>query len=140
MTIGVPLDTTQVRRSMEQYFGDADVTFVVIESPAAFFEGARPDVDAFLMPAEGAAASTLLHPRYTVVVPQPDPVGIPFAFGLAGDAEELRVLVDAWVCYAREAGVVDEAYDYWVLGRGAEATGHRWSILRNVIGWGRTSG
>jgi len=33
--------------------------------------------------------------------------------------------------------VVQRAYDYWVLGRGAEEKGPRWSIMRDLLGWGR---
>jgi hypothetical protein len=32
---------------------------------------------------------------------------------------------------------VQRAYDYWVLGRGAEEKKPRWSILRDVLGVGR---
>jgi hypothetical protein len=31
--------------------------------------------------------------------------------------------------------MVTRAYDYWILGKGADNRGPRWSILRNVLGW-----
>ena len=136
LRVGVPLDMTQVAFSMERYFGDAEVEFVVLETGALFFEGRRTDLDAFLMPAEGAAAETLLHPEYAVVVPQPEPVKVPFAFGLPLDSDELTAAVDEWVVFARNEGMIREAYENWVLGRGAESQGPRWSIARNVLGWG----
>ena len=135
LKIGVPLDSTQIQTSMERYFGGTDAEFVVVEFWEPFFEGRHPDVDAFLMPAENAAGWTLLYPQYTVVVPQPDPVRVPSAFGVARDAEPLRSLVSEWVVFADNAGVIQEAYDYWVLGRGAENTEPRWSVIRNVLGW-----
>ncbi|HMB71652.1 MAG TPA: ABC transporter substrate-binding protein, partial [bacterium] len=137
LRIGVPLDVRQIRYSMERYFGDADVEFVVLEKPSDFFEGEREDIDAFLMPVEGASAATLLHPRYTVVVPRPDPVGIPFAFGVATGADGLRHRVNEWILFARSEGTIDDAYDYWVLGQGATIDRRRWSILHDVLGWGR---
>jgi hypothetical protein len=69
------------------------------------------------------------------VVPQPDPIGVPTAFGLARESEELAVLVDEWVMYAKNSGVVDSAFDYWVLGEGARRQEPRWSVVRNVLGW-----
>jgi Na+/H+-dicarboxylate symporter len=137
LKIGVPLDTSQVKASLTRYFGGAAVEFVPMESPSAFFDGKRPDIDAYLMPAEGGAAATLLHPEYSVVVPQPNPVTIPFAFGAAPGADDLVAAVNTWITYARSEGSIQGAYDYWVLGKGAEPPGRRWSVMRDVLGWGR---
>ena len=30
----------------------------------------------------------------------------------------------------------NRAYDYWILGVGAEEEKPRWSVVRNVLGWG----
>jgi ABC-type amino acid transport substrate-binding protein len=136
LKIGIPLDKRQVEYSMKRYFGNAAVEFVVLDFWGPFFEGRRPELDAFLMPAENASAWTLLHPEYTVVVPQPDPVRVPSAFGVALDSEDLVDAVNEWVVFATSEGTIQHAYDYWILGRGAEDHGPRWSILRNVLGWG----
>jgi Na+/H+-dicarboxylate symporter len=135
LKIGVPLDTTQIEYSMKQYFGDGDVEFVSIGFWPPYFEGKHPELDAFLMPAEHAAAWSLLYPEFTVVVPQPNPVRLPTAFGLAANSEGLKQVIDEWVIYATNAGIVDKAYDYWITGQGAENTEPRWSIIRNVLGW-----
>jgi len=135
LKIGVPLDTSQVKYSMERYFDDADVEFVTLEFWQPFFEGKHPELDAFLVPAENGSAWTLLHPEYTVVVPQPDPVKVPAAFGLALDAADLADAVNEWVVFATNEGLIARAHAYWVLGRGAEQTGPRWSIARDVLGW-----
>jgi ABC-type amino acid transport substrate-binding protein len=87
------------------------------------------------MMAENASAWTLLHPEYTVVVPQPDPLKRQSAFGLALDADELARVIDQWVVFAMNEGTIQRAYDYWILGQGAEDKRPRWSILRNVLGW-----
>ena len=135
LKIGVPLDTRQVEFSMRRYFADSDVEFVTLEFWRPFFEGEHPELDAFLLPAENGSAWTLLHPEYTVVVPQPDPVKVPSAFGLALDAEDLANVVNEWVVFATNEGMVQRAYDYWILGQGAREKQPRWSILRNVLGW-----
>jgi Na+/H+-dicarboxylate symporter len=135
LKIGVPLDTSQVKYSMERYFGDADVEFVTLEFWQPFFEGRHPELDAFLVPAENGSAWSLLHPEYTVVVPQPDPVKIPSAFGMALDAGGLADVVNEWVVFATSEGTIQRANDYWILGQGAVEKHPRWSIVRDVLGW-----
>ena len=88
-----------------------------------------------LPPAEGASAATLLHPEFTVVVPQPDPVRLPYAFGMAQEAENVSDATNEWIEFAASEGSIQRAYRYWALGQGAEFRGPRWSILRNVLGW-----
>jgi hypothetical protein len=29
----------------------------------------------------------------------------------------------------------DRIYDYWILGKGVERAGPRWSVIRDVLGW-----
>ena len=135
LRIGVPLDEGQVKASIRRYFGSAAVEYVAMASPSAFFEGKRPDIDAYLMPAEGGAAATLLYPQFSVVVPQPNPVTIPIAFGAAPHSDDLVNAVNTWITYARSEGSIQSGYDYWVLGKGAETRTRRWSILRDVLGW-----
>jgi Na+/H+-dicarboxylate symporter len=137
LRIGVPLDVSQVSASLKRYFGDAEVTFVPMESPRTFFEGTDTGLDAYLMPAETGAAATLLHPQYSVVVPQPDPVTVPMAFGAALHSPDLVEAVNQWIVYAKSDGAMRRGYDYWVLGKGAEGPRRRWSIMRDVLGWGR---
>ncbi|MCG6926421.1 MAG: cation:dicarboxylase symporter family transporter, partial [Acidobacteria bacterium] len=135
LRVGVPLDVTQLDASIRRYFDDGEVELVPLENALPFLEGRRPDLDAFLMPAETGAAATLLHPEFTVVVPQPDPVRLPFAFGLPLDSRELTAAVNEWIVFVRGTGRTKRAYDYWVLGQGAESKEPRWSIARNVLGW-----
>ena len=137
LKIGVPLDASQIRTAMERYFGDGDVEFVVIEHWQPLFEGQHPEIDAFLMPAENASGWSLLHPQYSVVVPQPNPVNIPSAFGMARDAGELVDMVNEWVIFADSSGLIQEHRAYWIEGQGAIDIEPRWSIMRNVLGWGR---
>jgi ABC-type amino acid transport substrate-binding protein len=135
LVIGVPLDVRQLSTSLERYLGDADYETRVVEFWPPYFEGRHPDMDAFLMPVEHASGWSLLHPEFTAVVPQPDPVQISVAFGVALDSEALAETVDEWITLARDTGTVDLAYRNWVLGQGAEVAERRWSIKEDVLGW-----
>ncbi len=137
LKVGIPLDANQIRYSLRRYFGDADVTFVPLESSVPYFSGSRPDLDAFVMPAESGSAATLLHPEFSVVVPRPDPVALPFGFGVALHSGDLADAINEWIVFARSEGEIRRAYDFWVLGRGAEVRGPRWSIACDMLGWGR---
>jgi Na+/H+-dicarboxylate symporter len=136
LKIGVPLDTTQIAHSLEHYFGGTDAEFVTIEFWNPYFQGKHPEVDAFLMPAEHASGWTLLYPEYTVVVPQPNPIRVPSAFGVALGAQDLVRVTNEWIVFADNAGIVESAYAYWITGQGAENREPRWSILRNVLKFG----
>jgi ABC-type amino acid transport substrate-binding protein len=137
LRIGVPLDTSQVRASITHYFADADVEYVPLETTVPFFEGRQPELDAVLMPAESGSAATLLHPQYSVVVPEPAPIRIPTAFGAALHSGDLVNAINEWIVFAKSEGSIQRRYDYWVLGKGAEKPVRRWSILRDVLGVGR---
>lgn len=137
LVIGVPLDSTQIRSSMEYYFADAEVEFRVLEFWQPFFEGRTPEIDAFLMPLENASAWSLLYPNYTVVAPQPNPVRLPSAFALAVGEASLRHVINEWIIFAESSGLVQRRYNYWILGEGAETPSRRWSILDDVLGWGQ---
>jgi Na+/H+-dicarboxylate symporter len=135
LKVGVPLDASQLAVSLQRYFGGSRVNVVTFGSTADFFAKRPREIDAFLTPAEGAAAFTLLYPEFTVVVPQPNPVKLPYAIGLAPNAERLADAVNEWIVFAQSEGAITRAYNYWILGQGAGRAGPRWSILRNVLGW-----
>ena len=105
-----------------------------IDSPEAFFEDDAQRFDALLFIAEAGAAWTLLHPAFTVVVPQPVKAKMPIVMAVGPGNAELRAFLDEWIDLARALGVVDRAYDYWVLGRDARPKEPRWSILRALRG------
>jgi len=135
LKIGVPLETSQLEFVMQHYFGRSDAEFVPVEFWDAYFNGEHPELDAFLMPAEHATGWSLLHPEYTVVVPQPAPIRVPSAFGVPVGAEGLARVIDEWILSASSAGVIDRSFEFWVMGQGAQETEPRWSIIRDVLGW-----
>jgi Na+/H+-dicarboxylate symporter/ABC-type amino acid transport substrate-binding protein len=112
-----------------------DAQLIRIDSPRDFFEAPEGRFDAMLFTAEGGSAWTLIYPRFSVVVPRPDVVTGPIAFATPKSAPELHDYISTWIALRRQDGVVRHLYDFWILGRGAESTVPRWSVIRNVLGW-----
>ena len=61
---------------------------------------------------------------------------MPSAFGVALGGDDLARVVNEWIVYADNAGLVNRAYRYWITGQGAKNAEPRWSILRNVLKFG----
>lgn len=91
--------------------------------------------DAYLLPAERGSVLTMLHPRFSVVIPEGPPVRMPLAYPLAGaDAAWIRY-VNAWITLKKNDGFLDALYDHWIRGRAAESKQPRWSVMRDLLGW-----
>ena len=112
-----------------------NVELIRIGSPREFFEAPQGRFDALLATAEGGSAWTLIYPRFSVVVPRPNVVTGPIAFATPRTAPEVYDYVSTWIGLKRHDGSVRHLYDFWILGRGAESTTPRWSVIRNVLGW-----
>ena len=112
-----------------------NVELIRIGSPREFFEAPQGRFDALLATAEGGSAWTLIYPRFSVVVPRPNVVTGPIAFATPRTAPEVYDYVSTWIELKRHDGSVRHLYDFWILGRGAESTTPRWSVIRNVLGW-----
>jgi proton glutamate symport protein len=115
-----------------------DAELVVIDSPRSFFEqsGDGQEVDALLFSAEAGAAWSMLYPRYQVVTPFPRDIRMPLVYPYSGDSDEyMDEFIDNWVLLSRNDGTFESAYNYWILGEGAEIVEPRWSVVRNVLHW-----
>jgi ABC-type amino acid transport substrate-binding protein len=122
----------QLRRDIPQ------AELIVINSPRDFFEqtGASQEVDALLFSAEAGAAWSMLYPRFQVVTPFPLNIRMPVVIPYSGYADpEMDEFIDNWVLLSRNDGTLESAYDYWILGEGAEPAEPRWSVVRNVLHW-----
>lgn len=108
---------------------------IFIKSPTDFFRAPEGQFDAMLASAEAGSAWTLIFPKFSVVVPKPNIVRGPIAIGTPKNAPELYDYVNTWVSLKREGGVTQVLYDHWILGRGAQPTRPRWSVIRDVLGW-----
>jgi Na+/H+-dicarboxylate symporter len=138
LVIGVPVAVEFMQERIRDYVGPLDATFVGVADPREFFEGRRADLDALFMRAEVGSAWSLLHPEYTVVVPQPAVFRAPAGVAVSrAHSADLAAFIDDWLVIQRASGAVAHARDYWVLGQGAEEKRPRWSILRNVLGYGK---
>ena len=47
----------------------------------------------------------------------------------------LSEYLDGWVAAHKEKGTFQRIYDHWILGEGANRTGPRWSVIRNMLHW-----
>ncbi len=101
----------------------------------SIFDGLGSRFDAAVLPAERASAWTLLHPEFSVVVPEPGFIKVPLAFPLARQDERLASFVNTWIELKRRDGTLDTLYRYWILGQSAQRKTPRWSVIRNVLHW-----
>jgi hypothetical protein len=88
------------------------------------------------MTAEAGSSWTLLYPKFHAVVIKPETHKFHLAYPIAGGDRALADIIDKWVLIGKDSPSVQRKYDYWIMGVGAEETLPRWSILRNVLGWG----
>jgi Na+/H+-dicarboxylate symporter len=94
-----------------------------------------PPFDIFVLPAERGSVITLLHPEFTAVVPEPDPIKVPLAYPVARQDAEWAAFIDMWVDLKRRDGTLDALYRHWVLGQDATPRRPRWSVIRDVLHW-----
>ena len=104
--------------------------------PIDFFKKNIPNLDAMLLTAEGGSAWTLLYPKYHTVVIKPQTHKIPLAYPIAGGDRVLADIINKWIYLAKDSPSFKRKYDYWIMGIGAEEKKPRWSVVRNVLGWG----
>ena len=90
-----------------------------------------------MLTAERGSAFTLLHPEFSVAVPKPNVYRVPLAYIVAGRDQPLVDVVNTWIDLKRKDGTIDELFGHWILGRHASLHVRRWSILDDVLGWGK---
>jgi Na+/H+-dicarboxylate symporter/ABC-type amino acid transport substrate-binding protein len=115
-----------------------DVELELIESSDKLIEllkSGRDTPHAFLLPLEDASALSIIFPTYNPIAPKSAIIRIPFAFAVPYREESLQRSVNVWIELVKSNRMVDDLYDYWILGKGAEIKEPRWSIIRDVLGW-----
>ena len=117
----------------EKAFPDAE--FEMVDSPRPFFRGERDDA-VMISSAEAGAAWTQIYPHFGVAVPSGISVKAPAALVLPPGDAAFKTYVDTWLELSKKNGLLDQLYDYWILGEEYEAKTPRWSIMHNVLGWG----
>ncbi len=123
-----------LNEGLKRLYPNAQV--VMLDTPVDYFEKNLPNLDALLTSAEGGSAWTLLYPNYHAVVIKPETRKVPFAYPIAGGDQVLADLINKWIYLTKGNPSFKRKYDYWILGIGAEEKKPRWSVVRNVLGWG----
>jgi Na+/H+-dicarboxylate symporter/ABC-type amino acid transport substrate-binding protein len=95
----------------------------------------RETFEAVVMPAESGSVMSLLYPKFTVVVPEPEIVKIPLAYPVARRDQDWAHFINTWIELKRRDGTIDALYGHWILGKQAGKRQPRWSIMRNVLHW-----
>ena len=129
--VGVP-DVPLFRRAVSSRA--PELQLVPLRQPDQFLTG-RDEVMAYVLPAERGSVLTLLHPAYSVVVPQPDTIKVPIAYPLARSDERWARFINTWLDLKRRDGTLDALYRHWILGEHAARPKPRWSVVRNVLHW-----
>ncbi len=112
-----------------------DVEGILIDDIERYLQGEPPQADALLYTAEAGSAWTLMFPAYSVVVPAGLNLKIPTAFMIPAGSERYLDFVDTWLELKMKNGQIAEAYERWILGKGATEQQPRWSVIRNVLHW-----
>jgi Na+/H+-dicarboxylate symporter/ABC-type amino acid transport substrate-binding protein len=107
--------------------------FIELESAESFFT-TPPPADALLLSAEEGAAYAFRYPEYDVVVAT-KPIMVPAAYALPRGEAEWQQIVGNWISLKRADGSIDDLYQYWMMGGVTESRSHRWSVIRDVLGW-----
>ncbi len=112
------------------------VDLTALSSADDYLEGRAAEVDVLLTTAETGAIYSMIFPAFSVVVPEGLRVRIPVVLAVTGD-EELAWTVNRFVQIKRADGTVEALHDHWILGGSSDTVGQRWSVVKDVLGWGR---
>ncbi len=107
---------------------------VLIPNEEVFLADASGRLDALLTTAESGSVLSMIHPEFSMIVPEGVHVRVPVVIAVQ-ESTELHRLVNTWVNLMRRNGTVDALYEHWILGGAAAKQTPRWSVVRNVFGW-----
>ena len=129
--VGIP-DVAAFRRAVASRAPALEL--VPLRQTDEFLTG-RDEVMAYVLPAERGSVLTLLHPAYSVVVPQPDTIKLPIAYPLARADERWVRFINTWLELKQRDGTINALYRHWILGENTRRPTPRWSVVRNVLHW-----
>jgi Na+/H+-dicarboxylate symporter/ABC-type amino acid transport substrate-binding protein len=94
-------------------------------------------VDAAIWTLEQAGALARANAGITAVVPKD--LGSPFFFTylMPPGSQEMVHFVNYWLELRKASGFRAREMSYWIEGRPRDTTERRWSVVRDVLGWGR---
>jgi Na+/H+-dicarboxylate symporter/ABC-type amino acid transport substrate-binding protein len=118
-------------KTVKRYLQNTDV--VLLETYSDFFTDNPKKVEALVISAEAGSAWTILHPAYSVVVPEPH-LKSNAAFAIPLAALDFEDIVNDWLQMNQTSGIIDKLYNKWILGTTVEQKKGRWSIGRDLFG------
>src|SRR5262249_13267966 len=107
LRVGIPSAPYFLRRVKAEL---PNVEIVPLATVDAMFTPQNPPVDAFVVTAERGSAYTLLHPEYSVVVPEPGELKAPLAYVVAGRDQSLATVLNTWVELKRKDGTITSLF------------------------------
>jgi Na+/H+-dicarboxylate symporter/ABC-type amino acid transport substrate-binding protein len=137
LTIAYPGPVEYIRDAVELSLPGVKITWKEIDGFEEFFQQEGEAIDALIVEAEIGTAWTLLHPEYAVVIPESSKLNIPLGFAVAKGQHDFAASLGRWLTAKEATGEIQSAYDYWILGKGAEKREPRWSVMKDVLGWGQ---
>ena len=84
-----------------------------------FSQTIQISVDAIVISAEAGSAWTILHPAYSVVVPEPH-IKAHAALAMPLDDSDFEDFVNDWLEMKKTSGIIDKLYEKWILGKKVE--------------------
>jgi hypothetical protein len=135
LTIAFPGPLEYIKPAVNQSLAGMEITWQEIDRFEEFFEQEGDSIDALVVEAEIGTAWSLLHPDYAIVVPKSSRLKIPLGFAVGMGQHDFAALLGRWLTAKKSTGQIQEAYDYWILGQGAEEITPRWSVAKDVLGW-----
>lgn len=111
-----------------------DAIPVSIRHERDFFDG-TVEADALITTAEAGSAWSVLRPGFAVIAPEDLAVSVPIVYPVGGRDQAFRDYLESWLRLMQRTRRAERIYDYWILGKGIERTGPRWSVVRDVLGW-----
>jgi Na+/H+-dicarboxylate symporter/ABC-type amino acid transport substrate-binding protein len=134
VTIGVPA-IRELEMKVRAQLPEAQI--VHLSSADEVFARLSQSMEAFTLTAERGSAWTLLHPELSVAVPLPGLMKMPLAYPIARKDETFATVVNTWIDLRTKDGLVDRLYNHWILGRVEGERKPRWSVMRDVLHWGK---
>ncbi len=127
------LDVPYYRDKLRAYLPQAEQ--IVVDSVRDFFQDETDRFDALVLTAEAGSAWCLIYPNFSVAVPLPDVMAVPFAFPVARGDQDLLAFLTSWIQLKKKDGTIDRLFAHWILGKTTERREPRWSLIRDVLGW-----
>lgn len=133
--LGEPVFVNKTRQRIKSLLPGINIEVTPITRYSEFFALKDDAIDALVETTEIGSALTLLHPAYTTVISKSSTLKFPMSFAVAKGEKDFALFLSHWLKAKKARGVIHDAHEYWVLGKGAEITEARWSIRHNVLGW-----